>query len=108
MRHTIAFAFAGVLTVCAAIPAFAAPAAPVTSRAIAQFEALEGQRPTGGRTHQQFLVDCLAGRGVSSRVSMTYDECEALSEQRGSGPGGPGLREHNQFMSQCLAGKVPR
>ena len=108
MRHTTAFAFAGVLTFCAAIAAYAAPAAPVTARAIAQCEAIEGQRPTGGRSHQEFLADCLAGRGVSSKVSMTYDECEALSSQRGAGPGGPGLRDHNRFMTQCLAGKVPR
>jgi hypothetical protein len=108
MRNLIAFAFAGLLTVCVAAPAFAAPSAPRTGRTIAQCEALSLQRPHGGRSHQQFLADCLAGRGISSRVSMTYDECEALSEQRGSGAAGPGHREHDRFMNQCLAGKIPR
>jgi hypothetical protein len=105
MRNKIAFAFTGVLTVCVAAPAFAAPAVP--ARTIAQCEALAMQRPSGGRSHQQFLRDCLSGRNVSERVSMTYDECETLAEQRGSGPG-PSVKEHNRFMTQCLAGKIPR
>jgi hypothetical protein len=105
MRNVIAFAFTGVVTICVAAPAFAAPAAP--ARTIAQCEALAMERPSGGRSHQQFLRDCLAGRKISEKVSMTYDECEAISVQRGSGPG-PSARDHNRFMTQCLAGKIPR
>jgi len=108
MHRNIAFAFVGVLATCVVVPALAAPSAPVTARAIAQCEALEKTRPTGGRTHQQFLADCLAGRGVAEKTSMTYDECEALSIQRGNPPEGPGFRQHEAFMRQCLAGKVPR
>src|SRR5215831_519290 len=36
----------------------------------------------------------------------TYNACESLSLQRGSGPG-PSTRTHNQFMRDCLAGKIP-
>jgi hypothetical protein len=41
---------------------------------------------------------------AQSRVS--YSACEALSLQRGSGPG-PSERTHRQFMQDCLAGKIP-
>jgi hypothetical protein len=96
MHRTIVFAFTGVVAACIAAPAFAAPAAPVIARAIAKCEALEAQRPSGGRSHQQFLADCLR------------DDCEAISEQRGSGITGPELREHERFMRQCVAGKIPQ
>jgi len=36
----------------------------------------------------------------------SFSVCEALAEQRASGPG-PSERTHNQFMRDCLAGKVP-
>jgi hypothetical protein len=41
---------------------------------------------------------------AQSRAS--FSACEALSEQRGSGPG-PSERTHNAFMRDCLAGKIP-
>jgi len=84
-------------------------------------EALSEQRASGigggNRTHNQFMRDCLAGRipfragGTVTSASEThvqsYEKCEALSEQRGSGPeGGSGNRNHNSFMRQCMAGRI--
>jgi hypothetical protein len=47
------------------------------------------------------------------RLSMTYDECERLSEQRGAGLGmspndDTGRTAHDRFMSDCLGGSLPR
>src|SRR5215470_5031227 len=42
---------------------------------------------------------------VYAQSRATYSACEALSEQRASGPG-PSTR-HNEFMRECLAGKIP-
>jgi hypothetical protein len=43
---------------------------------------------------------------VHAQSRATYSACEALSEQRASGPG-PSDRTHNAFMRDCLAGKIP-
>jgi hypothetical protein len=65
----------------------------------------------GDYRHQTFMRDCMAGR-LSERLSMTYDECERLSSQRGAGlgesPASEGPNTHQRFMSDCLAGRIPR
>ena len=43
---------------------------------------------------------------VYAQSRASYSACEALSLQRGSGPG-PSTRTHNQFMRDCLSGKIP-
>ena len=43
---------------------------------------------------------------VQAQPRATYNACEDLSLQRGSGPG-PSTRSHNEFMRDCLAGKIP-
>ena len=50
------------------------------------------------------LVPEAMAYAAQSRAS--YSACEALSEQRASGPG-PSERTHNAFMRDCLAGKIP-
>jgi hypothetical protein len=42
--------------------------------------------------HQRFIRECLAGKLSSERLSMTYDECERLSEER-SGAGRAGTHD---------------
>jgi hypothetical protein len=45
------------------------------------------------------------------RPTPNFDTCEALSVERGAGPGqGSALSpdaQHNAFMHQCLAGEIP-
>jgi hypothetical protein len=36
----------------------------------------------------------------------TYAKCEALAEERGSGPG-IGARVHREFMTNCMQGRIP-
>jgi len=43
---------------------------------------------------------------VYAQTRASYSACEALSQQRASGPG-LSTRTHNQFMRDCLAGKIP-
>ena len=90
---------------CMEAPVLVAPVAPT----IAQCEAFSVQRDVGPGTyrHWQFIRDCVAGRYVG-RSLMTWDECEALSEQRGAGAAGPGHRAHRRFMAECMAGRIPR
>ena len=110
MRLFIAAAIIPII--CTAVPAVAAPARS-PARTATQCEALSVQRLNGPGEyrHRAFIRDCVAGR-LSGRLSMTYDECERLSEQRGAGPGGPPANEgpntHERFMSDCLAGRIPR
>src|SRR5215467_5999000 len=82
-------------------------------------ESLSLQRASGPgpstRTHNDFMRDCLAGRipfsagralaAAPEAHVQSFERCEALSEQRGAGPGG-GNRNHNSFMRQCMAGKI--
>jgi hypothetical protein len=113
MRLFIAAAIIPII--CLAVPALAAPAR-APARTQAQCEALSVQRLNGPGEyrHRAFIRDCVAGR-VSGRLSMTYDECERLSEQRGAGLGQPGVpggedlyTAHETFMSDCLAGRIRR
>src|SRR5215510_16532057 len=84
-------------------------------------EALSLQRGSGPgpstRTHNQFMRDCLAGSipfaaaktpaPAPQAYVQSFEKCEALSEQRGAGPGGgAGTRNHNSFMRQCMAGRI--
>ena len=113
MRLFIAAAIIPII--CIAVPALAAPAR-APGRTQAQCEALSLQRLSGPGQyrHRAFIRDCMAGR-LSERVSMTYDECERLSEQRGAGLGSSqGGNEsaffgtHQRFMTDCMAGRIPR
>jgi hypothetical protein len=103
---------AALVSVCVAAPTVAAPARS-TARTQAQCEALSVRRASGPGEyrHQSFMRDCMAGR-LSERLSMTYDECERLSGERGAGLGGPpaneGANAHQRFMSDCMAGRIPR
>ena len=69
------------------------------------------------RTHNEFMRECLAGKipfsagrafaAAPEAHVQSFERCEALSEQRGAGPGGgSGNRNHNSFMRQCMAGKI--
>jgi len=84
-------------------------------------ESLSLQRGSGPgpseRTHRQFMQDCLAGKipfsagrafaAAPEAQVQSFERCEAVSEQRGAGPGGgSGNRNHNSFMRQCMAGKI--
>ncbi len=91
--------------VCTAVPTLAAPAA----RTEAQCEALAVQRHSGPGMiyHRRFIRECMGGK-VSELTSMTWDECERLAQERGSGGAGPGHRGHERFMTQCMAGRIPR
>jgi hypothetical protein len=62
------------------------------------------------------MRDCLAGQipvtvgGPASAPAPaahieSYNRCEALSEQRGSGTDS-GHRNHREFMTQCMAGRI--
>jgi hypothetical protein len=86
-----------------AVPALAVPAHS-SSRTLAQCEVLAVQRQSGPGMayHRRFIRECLAGKLTSERLSMTYDECERLSEERGAGSGGPG------HMTACMAQRVAR
>ena len=94
--------------ICAAVPAVSAPAHN-TARTATQCEALAVQRQNGPGMiyHRRFIRECVAGK-VSELTSMTYDECERLAEERGSGAAGPGHIGHQRFMTQCMAGRIPR
>jgi hypothetical protein len=101
--------------ICLAVPAVGAPAR-TAARTQAQCEALSVQRLNGPGEyrHRAFIRDCVAGR-LSGKLSMTYDECERLSEQRGAGltasglPGGEDqYTAHETFMTDCLAGRISR
>jgi hypothetical protein len=101
------------LSVCVAAPTIAAPAR-APARTLAQCEALSVRRDNGPGQyrHRAFIQDCMAGK-ISERLSMTYDECERLSEQRGAGLGAPpdeetGRNAHDRFMTECMAGRIPR
>ena len=82
--------------------------------------ALSEQRGTGAesgrRNHSDFMRDCLAGRipvtvggpapaPAPAAHLESYNKCEALSEQRGSGTDS-GHRTHREFMTQCMAGQI--
>jgi hypothetical protein len=104
---------AALLSICVAAPILAAPAG-TPARTQAQCEALSVRRDNGpGQPgHRGFIQDCMTGK-ISERLSMTYDECERLSEQRGAGLGmspndDTGRTAHDRFMSDCLAGRIPR
>ena len=113
MRLLIAAAIIPII--CTTVPGLGAPAR-APARTATQCEALSVQRLNGPGEyrHRAFIRDCVAGR-LSGRLSMTYDECERLSEQRGAGltasgvPGGEDLyTAHEMFMTDCLAGRIPR
>ena len=72
---------------------------------------------TGRRNHNDFMRACLTGKipftvgGLASAPAPatqvdSYNKCEALSEQRGSGTDS-GHRNHRDFMNQCMAGQIP-
>jgi hypothetical protein len=72
---------------------------------------------SGRRNHSEFMRNCLAGKvpvtvgGPASAPAPaahieSYNRCEALSEQRGSGTDS-GHRTHRDFMTECMAGKTP-
>src|SRR5262245_53119483 len=80
-----------------------APEAVAQSRATySACESLSLQRGSGPgpstRTHNQFMRDCLAGSipfaaaktpaPAPQAYVQSFEKCEALSEQRGAGPGG--------------------
>jgi hypothetical protein len=48
----------------------------------------------------------MAATQANAQSRASFSACEALSEQRASGPG-PSERTHNAFMRDCLAGKIP-
>ena len=113
MRLFIAAAIIPII--CTAVPAVAAPARS-PARTATQCEALSVQRLNGPGEyrHRAFIRDCMGGR-LSERISMTYDECERLSEQRGAGLGSsqgseeaPFFATHQRFMTDCMAGRIPR
>jgi hypothetical protein len=71
---------------------------------------------SGRRNHTEFMRECLAGKipvtvgGPASAPAPaahldSYNKCEALAEQRGSGTDS-GLRNHREFMTQCMAGTI--
>ena len=71
---------------------------------------------SGRRNHSEFMRECLAGKipftvgGPASAPAPaahveSYNKCEALSEQRGSGTDS-GRRTHREFMTQCMAGEI--
>ena len=71
---------------------------------------------SGRRNHNEFMRDCLAGRipvtvGGSALAPAptahveSYNRCEALSEERGSGVDS-GDRTHRGFMNECMAGAI--
>jgi len=82
-------------------------------------EALSARRGSGpdagNRTHNQFMRDCLAGSiafaasrtpaPASEAHTQSYEKCEELSVERGSGPES-GNRNHRSFMRQCMAGRI--
>src|SRR5206468_877146 len=96
------------LTVCVAAQAFAAPATRPTNAACEALSIQRGAGPEGPGAHRRFMRDCLAGQIPEfAQVAPTpretgraqsYDRCEALSEQRGVGPAGPGRGAHDRFM----------
>ena len=101
------------LSIAVAAPILAAPAR-APARTLAQCEALSVRRDNGpGQIgHRSFIQDCMTGK-ISERLSMTYDECERLSAQRGAGLGmsqdeETGRTAHDRFMSDCMAGRIPR
>jgi hypothetical protein len=72
---------------------------------------------SGRRNHTDFMRQCLTGKipfTVGGQASApapatqvdSYNKCEALSEQRGSGTDS-GNRNHRDFMSQCMGGQIP-
>ena len=113
MRLLIAAAIIPII--CTAAPALAAPArAPVRTQAQCEALSLQRQSGPGQYRHRAFIRDCVGGR-LSERLSMTYDECERLSEQRGAGLGSsqggedpPFFGTHQRFMTDCMAGRIPR
>ena len=71
---------------------------------------------SGRRNHTEFMRDCLAGKipgtvgGPAAAPAPaahldSYNKCEALSEQRGSGTDS-GRRNHREFMAECMAGTI--
>jgi hypothetical protein len=79
-------------------------------------EALSIQRGSGpgpSTRHNEFMRECLAGKipfaagrtvvAASEAHVQSFEKCEALSEQRGSGGSD---RTHRSFMRQCMAGKI--
>jgi hypothetical protein len=126
------FVVTGVLATCIAVPAVAAKPAGNRTPTYARCEALALQRGAGRsqanpevqRPHRDFIAQCMAGK-IPGMITPTpvamadpaapgnFDYCEALSIQRGSGPGAGGSggdpevsRTHRSFMAQCMAGKI--
>jgi hypothetical protein len=71
---------------------------------------------SGRRNHNEFMRECLAGKipvtvgGPASAPAPaahveSYNRCEALSEQRGSGTDS-GRRTHRDFMTECMGGQI--
>jgi hypothetical protein len=72
---------------------------------------------TGGRNHQRFIEQCMAGKIPTAdvtRIKTETDEhrkkseaeCHALAQQRGAGETA-GSRNHQRFIDQCMAGRIP-
>ncbi len=114
MRFT-AISIAAALTIGAsATPVFAQPS---TFDSCASLSEQRGAGIESGRkNHTEFMRECLAGRipvtvggpAVTPAPAAhieSYNKCEALSEQRGSGTDS-GRRTHREFMTECMAGSI--
>jgi hypothetical protein len=112
-RYAIVFTVAAMMII---------PEAMVYAQSRASYRACEalserrGSGPeAGNRTHNAFMRDCLAGTisfaaartpaPASEAHVQSFDRCEALSVERGSGPESGG-RNHRSFMRQCMAGRI--
>ena len=107
----------------AAALAIGASATPLFAQQSATFNScfsLAEQRGAGAdsgrRNHNEFMRDCLAGKipvtvggpapaPAPAAHLESYNRCEALSEQRGSGTDS-GRRTHLDFMTECMAGNI--
>src|SRR5262245_37508679 len=115
MRFTSISIAAALVLGASAVSVFA-PQSATFNRCVALSEQRGAGADSGRRNHTEFMRDCLAGRipftvggpalaAAPAAHVESYNKCEALSEQRGSGTDS-GHRNHRDFMTQCMDGQI--
>jgi hypothetical protein len=115
MRFT-AISIAAALTICASATSASAQQSMTFDSCFSLSEQRGAGADSGRKNHNDFMRDCLGGRipvtvgGPASAPAPaahleSYNKCEALSEQRGSGTDS-GRKTHREFMTECMAGGI--
>ena len=112
-----AISIATALVIGASATSVSAQQAPTFGSCFSLSEERGAGAESGRRNHSDFMRECLTGKipftvggpapapAPATHVD-SYNKCEALSEQRGSGTDS-GHRNHRDFMNQCMAGQIP-